>query len=199
MRTDLTASLDGLVFRDRVYSPWFSRCKKVEVTNCVSNILSPIADPFRDNVLIIGDAAWTMEFSNMAALCCGWKAGHAMTLALIDGKCSREGLSPYCTWWQNSFYGPYGSYDFGPAGGGGGILQAFLFPEELDYLVSLVPKPFPGTMNFFTLFDTIGSTYGELFPRIEAERPEVMEKLFAIREKLGEIGEGIRQAGFPNR
>jgi hypothetical protein len=53
-------------------------------------------------------------------------------------------------------------------------------------------------MNFFTLFNTLGSAYAELFPRIYDERPEVMDKLFALRNRFDEIGESIRRAGFPN-
>jgi flavin-dependent dehydrogenase len=197
-KVDLNASLEEFM-KDRTYGSWFTGCRKVGEINCVSNIMSPIKDPFKDNVLIIGDAAWTMEFSNMAALCCGWKAGNAVALAFVDKKLCKRGLSSYLTWWKKEFYNPYGSYEFGPAGGGGSFLQFFLSGEEIDYLVSLIKEPFPATMNFFTLFNSIGRVYAELFPRIQEERPEVMDKLFAMREKLKEIGEEIRKAGFPNK
>ena len=197
-KTDLNAIIEELL-RDRTYAPWFANCRKVDVISCVSNIMSPIKDPFKDNVLLIGDAAWTMEFSNMAALLCGWKAGNAVALAFINKKLTKRGISSYLTWWKKEFFNPYGSYEFGPAGGGGGVLQSFLSGEEIDYLVSLIEKPFPATMNFFTLFNGIGRAYAELFPRIQEERPEVMDKLFAMREKLEEIGEDIKKAGFPNK
>jgi flavin-dependent dehydrogenase len=195
---DLNESLRELIYKDRSYSPWFAGCARTEVINCVSNILSPIEVPFKDNVLIIGDAAWTMEFSNMAALCNGWKAGNALTLALTDRKHNKEGLKNYLDWWEKNFYLPYGRFEFGPMGGGGTILQSCLSAEELDYLASLIDRPFPATMNFFTLFNTLGSAYSELFPRIYDERPEVMDKLFALRNRFDEIGENIRRAGFPN-
>jgi flavin-dependent dehydrogenase len=197
-KVDLNASLEEFM-KDRTYGSWFAGCRKVGEVNCVSNIMSPLKDPFKDNILLIGDAAWTMEFSNMAALLCGWKAGNAIALAFVDKKLNRRGISSYLHWWEKEFYNPYGSYEFGPAGGGGGILQSLLSGEEIDYLVSLIQEPFPATMNFFTLFNTIGRAYAELFPRIQEERPEVMDKLFAMREKLEEIGEDIRKAGFPNR
>jgi hypothetical protein len=53
-------------------------------------------------------------------------------------------------------------------------------------------------MNLFTLFNTLGSAYAELFPRIYDERPEVMDKLFVLRNRFDEIGESIRRAGFLN-
>jgi len=196
--SDLNESLQDLIYRNDVYSPWFSECQRIDVINCVSNILSPIQIPFKDNILIIGDAAWTMEFSNMAALCTGWKAGNVLTLALKDRKYNQEGVASYLEWWERNFYKPYGSYEFGPMGGGGTILQSYLSTEEIDYLAALIDRPFPATMNFFTLFNTLGNTYAELFPRIYNERPEVMDKLFALRSKFDEIGESIRRAGFPN-
>jgi len=195
---DLNESLQELIYKDKNYSPWFAGCTRTEIINCVSNILSPIEVPFKDNVLIIGDAAWTLEFSNMAALCNGWKAGNALTVALTDRTYNREGLKGYLEWWKKNFYGPYGTYDFGPMGGGGTILQSYLSNEELDYLASLSEKPFPATMNFFTLFNTLGNAYAELFARVYDERPEIMDKLFALRNRFDEIGESLRRAGFPN-
>jgi digeranylgeranylglycerophospholipid reductase len=195
---DLNEALQELIYRDAAYAPWFAGCTRAGMINCVSNILSPIEVPFKDNVLIIGDAAWTLEFSNMAALCNGWKAGNALTLALTDRKYNKEGIKGYLEWWVTNFYGPYGTYDFGPMGGGGTILQSYLSDEELDYLAGLIEKPFPATMNFFTLFNTLGTAYAELFPRVYDERPEIMDKLFTLRSRFDEIGETIRRAGFPN-
>ena len=72
----------------------------------MSNIVFPVQDPFKDNVLLIGDATWMMEFSNMAALCCGWKAAHTITLAVTDHKPNREGISNYLRWWEKIFTVP---------------------------------------------------------------------------------------------
>ena len=198
-KKDLNASIEEFITKDRTYASWFTECKKMNSLCCVSNILFPIQDPFKDNVLLIGDATWMMEFSNMAALCCGWKAAHTITLAVTDHKPNREGISNYLEWWEKYFYGPYGTYEFGPMAGGGGILQSFLSPEEIDYLASLVKAPFRPTINFFILFREIGRVYAELFPKIQEEKPEILEKLFEMKGKLKEICEEIRKAGFPNR
>jgi hypothetical protein len=195
-RMDFHASLEHFSKKDRTYAHWFANAKKVGMITCVANLLTPIKDPFRDNVLLIGDAAWIMEFSNMAALCTGWKAGNAVTLALIDNNLTREGLASYFEYWEKYFYGPHGESDFGI---GGGELYDYLSGEEMDYLVGLVTEPFPATMNFFTLFGTIGETYAALFPRIEQERPEVMEKLLKMRENMEEECKKTVRLGFPNR
>ena len=195
-KLDLNASIEQFVKEDTTYASWFTKVKKVEVVNCVVNLFSPIKEPFRDNTLLIGDAAWIMEFSTMAALCCGWKAGHAITLALIDKNIIREGIKSYLEWWEKCFYDPYGRYDFGM---GTGEPQDYLTGEELDYLASLVKEPFPATMNFFTLFNQIGNTYAALFPTIEEQRPEIMEKLLDMRAQMEEVREKTIKAGFPNR
>jgi len=69
----------------------------------------------------------------------------------------------------------------------------------MDYLVGLVKEPFPASMNFFTFFDAIGNTYAELFPRVEQERPEIMEKLIRMRENMEEEFKKTACLGFPNR
>ncbi len=192
-KQDFHASLEYFVKEDKVYSPWFANAKKVGEMNCVSNLLNPIKDPFKDNILLIGDAAWVMEFSNMAAICTGWKAGNAVALAIAD---NTEGLKSYFEYWEKYFYGPQAEFDFGM---GGGELHDYLSGEEMDYLVDLVKKPLPTTMSFFTFFATIGTTYAELFPLIEEERPEVMEKLFKYRENMEEDIKNSVKIGFPNR
>lgn len=195
-RLDLNACIERFMTEDKTYAPWFAGVRKKEVVNCVVNLLSPVREPFRDNVLLIGDAAWVMEFSNMAAICTGWKAGNEIALARIDRKTGPEGLSAYLAWWEQCFYNPYGRYDFGM---GAGEPQDYLSNEEIDYLAGLVREPFPATMNFFTLFSTIGSTYATFFPVIEQERPEIMEKLIQMRANMDTFRERTVSTGFPNR
>jgi flavin-dependent dehydrogenase len=193
---DLNASIKYFMTEDPTYAPWFTDATKVDVVSCVVNLLSPIKDPFRDNILLVGDAAWVMEFSNMAALCNGWKAGNAVTLAMTDKHFDRTGLGDYFEWWEKAFYEPYGRFDFGM---GAGEPQDYLTGEEIDYLAGLVKEPLPATMNFFTLFNLLGSTYGELLSTIEQERPEVMERLLEMRANMEEFRKKRIKLGFPNR
>jgi flavin-dependent dehydrogenase len=191
---DLEANLTRFVYEDTVYSPWFKGAKKTGECACVVNLLSTIKEPFKDNVLFIGDAAWMMEFSNAFAILSGWKAANAVTLALLDGKINREGIEGYLEWWEKKFYEPYGQDEFKPI-----ELQDFLSADDLDYLVGLIKEPLVSTMNFYKMFNTIGNTYGELFPVIQEERPDVMEKLMQIVNQMDKIENGARKAGFPNR
>lgn len=193
-KLDLNPIIEKFVKEDKTYASWFNKVKKVGLNNCVVNELSPIKEPFKDNVLIIGDAAWLREISNMPALCTGWKAAQAVTLAFLDKKHHREGISDYLEWWGKYFYGPYGEIDLGA-----GELQDFLSAEEIDYLASLVDKPLPATLNFVTFLGKLGNTYLELFPKIGEERPEIMAKLMEMGSKSDEIREKQKKLGFPNK
>jgi flavin-dependent dehydrogenase len=190
---NLEEQIEKFVKEDKVYAPWFKNAKRLdEKVNCVVNELSPIADPFKDNVLLIGDAAWIREFSNIAALVCGWKAGNAIALAFINGKLNREGLTSYFDWWTN--YEPHGNAEFGA-----GELQDFLTPEDLDYLVGLTDKPLPPTMDFLKLFSFIGETYSALLPKIQKERPDTMERLQQMLLKMEDSLKQQKKWGFPNK
>ncbi len=191
---DLGGRLEKFVHEDPFYSSWFKGAKKTEEHACVVNMLSPMKDPFKDNVLFISDAAWIMEISNPFAIMCGWKAANAVTLAVLDGKLNRDGIVSYLQWWEERFYGPHGQVEFKPI-----HLDDYLDADAIDYLAGLVTEPLVSTMNFYTLFGTLGSTYGELFPRIQEERPDVMEKLMNIANEMDEIEEKARKAGFANR
>jgi len=86
-KDNLLEKIEKLMNEDKVYSPWFKKARKTgEVQSWVVNLISPIKNPYHDGVLIIGDAAWVQEMGNMGALCCGWKAAHALTLAFIKNE-----------------------------------------------------------------------------------------------------------------
>jgi flavin-dependent dehydrogenase len=193
-RDDLEPKLNKIMYEDKVYSSWLKGARKTGETSCVVNMFSPIKEPFKDNVLFVGDSAWLLELTNPFAIMCGWKASNAVTLALLDGKINKEGISSYLEWWQKKFYEPYGSDEFKPV-----HLEDFLDADDLDYLVGLIKEPFVATMNFYKMLHTIGNTYAELFPVIQEERPDVMEKLMGIINNMDEIEEKARKAGFPNR
>ena len=191
---DLEANLTKMMYEDPVFSPWFHGARKTGETACVVNLLAPLKEPFKDNVLFVGDSAWLMELSNPFAIMCGWKAANAVTLALLDGKPNREGIASYLEWWVERFYEPYGGSEFKPI-----HIQDFLSAADIDYLAGLIKEPLPATMNFYRMLDTIGNTYGGLFPLIQEERPDVMDKLMSIVNQMDEIEEKARKAGFPNR
>jgi flavin-dependent dehydrogenase len=192
-KEDFKDRLHKFVYEDPFYSQWFKGAKKTWTRTCVVNMLHAMKEPFKDNVLFCGDAAWLLEFSNSAAIISGWSAANAVTLALIDGKINKEGISSYLEFWYKWFYGPHGETEFKAI-----ELGDHLDNSDLDYLISLVKGPLFPTLDFFKLINTIGSTIAELFPRIAEERPDVMAKLMAMADKLDETEEHFKKIGFPN-
>jgi len=53
--------------------------------------LQPRREPFKDNVVFVGDSVWFAEAENTGALLSGHKAAHAVSKALHTGQINREG------------------------------------------------------------------------------------------------------------
>ncbi len=157
------------------FAPWFKKAQLGERQSAVLNFWSPIEDPFCDNVLIIGDAAWSIEAEITGSIMCGWKAAHAITIALIDNKLNREGVENYLTWWKESFL----QYDYE------GYLRALamlyvLNEEDVSYVYTLLDKPLPSTLNPHKLQGLMNAAIFDKLPTIQAERPEIIEKFQKI-------------------
>jgi len=175
---NLDAELDRFLSSEP-FASWFKNAKEIGHRNsCVSNIASPIQVPFKDNVLLVGDAGWMQETSITGAILPGWSAANAVTEALVKNQINKEGISTYLKWWDTYLYQPHGKR---LASSGGAELKEFLSAEDIDYLVSLAPDPLQGTMNFFVIMKSIGRTFAALLPKIQEERPDIMQKLLAIR------------------
>ena len=175
---DLDAEMDRFLSSEP-YATWFKNAKEIHHrTSCVSDIASPIRVPFKDNVLLVGDSGWMQETSIVGAIMPGWSAANAVTEALITGQVNQEGVKNYLEWWDKYLYQPYGKR---LASSGSAEIRDFLSGEDIDYLASLVPEIQPGTMNFFMIMKTIGRAFSEVLPRIQEERPDIMQRLMAMR------------------
>lgn len=157
------------------FSSWFKKAKLGERHSAVLNFLSPVEDPYCDNVLVIGDAAWTIEAEITGAIMCGWKAANAVTLAFRDNKLNREGVEIYLTWWKESFL----HYDYQ------GYLRSLamlyvLNEDDVSFVYSLLDKPLPCTLNPHKLQELMNTAIFEKLPTIQAERPEILEKFQRI-------------------
>jgi digeranylgeranylglycerophospholipid reductase len=184
VNADLDSELDRFLSSEP-FASWFKNAKEIGHRNsCVSNIASPIQVPFKDNVLLVGDSGWMQETSILGAIMPGWKAANSVTEALIKGQRNKEGFSAYLQWWDKYFYQPHGKR---LASSGGAEIKDYLSPEDIDYLVSLAPEILPGTMNFFVIMRSIGRTFAGLLPKIQEERPDIMQKLLAMRSSPKEL------------
>jgi len=187
---DLDAEIDRFL-ASPPFAGWFKNAKEIgHRASCVSNIASPIQVPFKDNVLLVGDAGWMQETSITGAIMPGWSAAHAITEALIRGRISKEGVSGYLSWWDKYFYQAHGKR---LASSGGGEIKDFLSQEDINYLASLVPEAQPGTMNFFRIMSTIGRAFAAVLPQIQEERPDIMQKMMALRSVPRQVALSTRR------
>jgi flavin-dependent dehydrogenase len=170
------------------FSSWFEKAKLGERNSAILNFWSPIEDPYCDNVLFIGDAAWSIEAEITGSIMCGWKAANAVTLALRDNKPTREGVETYLTWWKNSFL----QYDYK------GYLRSLamlyvLDADDVRYVYSLLDKPLPSTLNPHKLEELMNAAILERVSDIQSERPEILEKFQRLAtEPLEELLKVLR-------
>ncbi len=194
---DLHAAMQWFIRESPVFSSWFKNAtvRATGLTGCVVNVYRAVADPFKNNVILISDATWIQEVSIPIAICFGWKVANAVTLALHDGNINRQGVQSYLEWYENNFYRQYGGRKMVAI-----ELQKFLAPEALDYLAEMPRTVFRQTMDFHYLFQVLGETYGgDGLVRIAEERPDIMEKLIEARTHMTEAAEQRRAKGFPGR
>jgi flavin-dependent dehydrogenase len=178
------------------FSRWFKNPCINRKTACAENIWSPLEEPFKDNVLFVGDAAWTQEAEATGALMSGHKAASAVILALKDGKIKREGVLPYINWWKEAFPGShdYRHYLRGFA------LSNLLTEEDANYLYSLIEEPLPYNLNPFKLSGNMNKALEKVMPKIKKERPEIINKFQSIMNVPLDAMLASRIRGcFPNR
>jgi flavin-dependent dehydrogenase len=192
---DLAAGLEKFL-KEPAFSPWFKNARKLKhTTACVINVYEPLEIPYCDRILFAGDAFWRQETSIIGALMPGRKAATAVALAVKDTKAEKNWIKEYAEWYQKFYYGPLGK-----GGKSLGDLKAILSRDDFDYLASLVTGTLPATMKFYGIVKNIGSAFGRLVPTIRKERPQILARLAAVREKSEEeILEPRTNAGFLNR
>ena len=190
-KTDLVAGADYVMKQD-AFAPWFKKLKKTKTTSCVGNLYSPVAEPFKDNVLLVGDAVYSPQISINGGMICGWKAANAVVLALLQGKRNKEGVASYLNWWKKDILDRFPSM-------GGNFLE-ILEDGEVDYLYSLFKEPLPGTLDPTTAGNYMQEQMAHIMPTISEEHPEILQKLQAFQNQTSEERYAERlKGGFPNR
>ncbi len=158
------------------FATWFKDAKVIGRHAAVEQLYAPILEPFKDNVLLIGDTSWTQEAENTGCLMAGWRAAHSVTEALIDGKINRDGVKTYLDWWRSSYCDSYNyaSYikNF--------ILSYIMTTDDINYFLSHFTKPFPGKLNAYTTFDMLGAELPHILPKMAVERPTIIPKILAF-------------------
>ena len=150
---------------------WLHGARLIKKTGCRWTLWTPIAEPARGRVIIVGDAASFQEVENQGAIMCGFQAARAVAAAAKG----EEGFNRYNTFWQKSF-------EFNDPAILKTTWKTFIFGQlgndNLDYLYSLSEgKMLEGYVNHFTCGSVIFDFVTSQLPRIERERPALAEKI----------------------
>jgi flavin-dependent dehydrogenase len=182
------------ITKKSVFSPWF---KKVEVTHkrcCVINMWSPAREPFKDNVLFIGDTVWFAEAENNGALLSGHKAANAVCKALHIGQPNRDGVMDYISWWKQNWYETHDYRDF--------LCYPVFFnlfnEQEMIYLHKIIDTKLFWSINPFNLYATITKALTPHMEQIKKEQPVLAKKLAEFsRETAIRLMRPVSRHGFP--
>ncbi len=171
-RVDLEEASD--YFTKKAFcAPWYKNAKILRAFSANLNIYSPIVEPCKDRVLIAGDVGSTQELEITGAMICGWKAGHAVSVALQEENLGLEvtATTQFTNWWKESYVNYYSHETYMK----GYTLPFILNEEEIDYLFSLIKEPVRACFNPYT--SPLREHFQRVMPIIQRERPEVAQKL----------------------
>ena len=160
-------------------SPFAQYCKGAKIERelaAMEVIQSPIVKPFKNNVIIVGDAGSCQELECLGAMITGWKGGLAVAAALKEFQLgiAPRAIADYCDWWLNTYIKQYDYQDYLQVFG---IAYMFPKPEIIDYIFSLLNQTFPPTFNPYTAVKHLGLAMQMAFPKIMAERPDILQEL----------------------
>jgi len=155
------------------YKHWF---KNVEITHercaVVSN-WSPAKEPFKDNIIFVGDSCWFAEAENTGALLSGHKAANAVCKALHTGQVNREGVKDYIDWWQKNWAETHDYKEFVCYP----VFNRLFNEEEHNYLHQIVDTKLPWTMNPFLMYRGLSEGLKPHLDTIRKERPIIAKKI----------------------
>lgn len=187
------AELDRFI-TDSPFKKWFPRPVIRKQQAHVSNIWSPVPSVFRDNVLIAGDAGWTVEAECTGSLMCGLKAAHAVTEAIREENPSSGGVQAYISWWQKHFTDAMDHTEFLQL-----LTSALAGEAATNYLNKLVTETLPCSLNPYNLLKSVNASIMGKTGRIQQERADIIEMLQQLDcQPVKEKMKRFTLTGFPN-
>ena len=177
-----TASVLSRMFSENV--------EVIRKSACILNLLSPIKDPCRDNIFVVGDAAWMGQTSNTHAALCGVKAVDSICSALNEKKVGNEVVRGYRDWWNDNFV-PHIKEP-------GVNMFEELESEEIDELFSFMSESIPGSLEPTRAQKFMGSFFQKLLPEVQKKSPKLFERIILVQQKSSrDVWEKKRKMGFP--
>jgi flavin-dependent dehydrogenase len=191
-----------LIMHESRFSHWFKHAAVDEEKTrcCVLNIFEPILKPYKDNVVLVGDAIWySPSIGIPGAITTGSKAANAVTVALNDGELSEKGVAGYLEWWKQIT----NEFDWTLP-----WRRAFLetlTEDEVNYFLGLFPATIPFMIQAFDLRmystkEEMDEAMKKIMPIVKKERPELFRRIDAfLSTPIDQLYSATSEAGFPNR
>jgi len=194
-RVDLEAA-SNYFMKEAFCAPWFKNAKILRTLSANENCYSHIVEPYKDRVLVIGDVGATQELEITGAIISGWKAGHAISLALQEENLGLEvtAISQYVNWWKEEYTNYYSSDAYMKVWSLPFVLSE---PEVVDYLFDLLKEPMPACFNPYTSGRHMGRAIRKAMPTIEQEKPELLQKLGKMGLPFTEIIADVTKLSKP--
>jgi flavin-dependent dehydrogenase len=183
------------ITKESPFSDWFRDVKVMRKKSLVTSMWSPVSEPYKDNVLLVGDSAWYFEAEITGSMMCGRRAANAVTVALRDNKPHREGVLSYIEWWKKSFP-EFDDYRH--------MMMFFPFrfmfsEEEMNYLLSLFKKPLRATLNPFLVGRVIQESLAPMLSQVQEEMPSLVEKLKVLEiDAIEQVVLDLKTSGYLN-
>jgi flavin-dependent dehydrogenase len=192
---------DAIMKKSR-FSDWFKNAAVDgdKTKCCVLNIFEPIMNPYKDNVVLVGDAIWySPSIGIPGAITTGSKAANAVTVALNDGELSEKGVAGYLEWWKQIT----DEFDWTLP-----WRRAFLetlTENEINYFLKLFPATIPFMIQAFDLrmYSTkreMDEAMKKIMPIVKKEQPALFKKIDDfLSAPIDQLYKATSAAGFPNR
>ena len=172
-RVNLEAAISHIM-SNAFCAPWFKKAKNLKSFSAVCNCYTPIAEPYKDRILLTGDVGSTQELELQGAMITGWKAGHAVATALQEENLGLPvaATTQYVNWWKEAYINRYDHQVYMK-----GLARSLIYgtADTVNYFFGLVNETLPASYNPYS---TSGAAaINKIMPIIMKERPDVLQKL----------------------
>jgi flavin-dependent dehydrogenase len=175
-------------------APWFKNAKTSRTFSAVCNCYTPIAEPYKDRILLTGDVGSTQELELNGAMISGWKAGQAISTAVQEENLGLEvtAISQYINWWQETYINRYDHEAYMK-----GLARSLVYgtAETVDYFFGLINETLSASYNPYS--SASGEIMKKIMPIIQKERPDILQKLQRSALPLAELIAEITRVSKP--
>jgi len=159
------------VTTEGILSPLFEKAKVINKLGCSVKAYTAMRVPYKNNVLVIGDAAGYVEVEIQGGLMCGYRAGNAVFQELSG----ERGYEHYAQWWQASY--EFNGDDYLRVAQGFALVPAYK-DDELDYLFALIEdEVLEGTYNQYKSPKLMWDAILRHEDEIAANHPDLHQKI----------------------